>query len=220
MAECILLKRGLTGRDANLDVVTVSPSDILAGKIAVDKEGKPLTGTMTNLGAISQSLNAGGSYRIPEGYHNGSGTVTANNLASQTNATALAAHLLSGQTAWVNGNKITGTMTVNSILNFSAAAYGSQILLRWQNPYAAVGKPFSGVAVQRSISGYNQGQELFYKGTGNNITQGAWSELVVNILAPGYIHYFTGTPYAITSAGEIQGLPFYAQVTAGGVIPD
>ena len=64
---------------------------------------------MTNNGAKTASLNCGGSYTIPVGYHNGSGKVTANSLASQTSATATAAVLASGYTAWVNGKLITGT---------------------------------------------------------------------------------------------------------------
>ena len=50
--------------------------------------GKLLVGTMENRGAVSASLNAGQSYTIPAGYHNGSGKVTANSLASQTQGTA------------------------------------------------------------------------------------------------------------------------------------
>ena len=44
-----------------------------------------ITGTMTNRGAISQTINPGGSYTIPAGYHNGSGKVTAN--ANQNSGT-------------------------------------------------------------------------------------------------------------------------------------
>lgn len=68
------------------------------------------TGTMPNQGNKSASLNCGQTFPIPEGYHDGTGIITANTLASQTSATAVAGHLLSGQTAWVNGNKISGTM--------------------------------------------------------------------------------------------------------------
>ena len=64
---------------------------------------------MVNRGAVSQTLNAGGSYTIPEGYHNGSGKITASSLASQTPGTATANDIASGKTAWVNGKKITGT---------------------------------------------------------------------------------------------------------------
>ena len=73
--------------------------------------GNRVTGTMANQGTKTSSLNCGGSYTIPAGYHNGSGKVTANSLASQTSADAGAGHILSGKTAWVNGSKVTGTMT-------------------------------------------------------------------------------------------------------------
>ncbi|MEY8357096.1 hypothetical protein AALB39_27645 [Lachnospiraceae bacterium 54-53] len=98
------------GGGADLDVITAGASDVMAGKVIVDKEGESLTGTMPNRGAVNQALNAGGSYTIPAGYHNGAGKVTANSLASQTSATATAAQILSGQTAWVNGSKVTGSM--------------------------------------------------------------------------------------------------------------
>lgn len=96
------------GGGTDLDVVTAGRPDVLTGKVIVDKDGEPLTGTMPNRGGVNPVLNAGESYSIPDGYHNGSGKVTANNLASQTSATATAAHILSGQTAWVNGSKVSG----------------------------------------------------------------------------------------------------------------
>lgn len=74
MAECIILKGG----GADLDPVTATAPDILAGKVIVDKNGEPLTGVMPNQGAISQSLGINGAYTIPAGYHNGSGKVTQN----------------------------------------------------------------------------------------------------------------------------------------------
>ena len=65
---------------------------------------------MTNRGAVIQELGAGGSYTIPDGFHNGSGKVTAKSLASQTPGDSAAGHILAGRTAWVNGSKITGTI--------------------------------------------------------------------------------------------------------------
>ncbi len=100
---------------------TAVASDVLSGKTFSNSSGVGLTGTMTNRGAINQTLNAGGSYTIPAGYHNGSGKVTVNSLASQTSANAGAGHILSGYTAWVNGNKITGTMANRGNLNWSGS---------------------------------------------------------------------------------------------------
>lgn len=74
MAECIVLKGG----GADLDAVTAGAGDVLAGKVIVDKDGEPLTGTMPNRGAVNQSLGVNGVYTIPAGYHNGSGKVTQN----------------------------------------------------------------------------------------------------------------------------------------------
>lgn len=55
---------------------TATASQILTGYSAYVK-GSKINGSMTNRGAVSQTLSAGGSYTIPAGYHNGSGTVTA-----------------------------------------------------------------------------------------------------------------------------------------------
>ena len=84
-------------------------SEVLAGKTFSNSNGVGLVGTMANNGAISQTLNAGESYTVPAGYHNGSGRVTAASLASQTSGTAGAGDILTGKTAWVNGTKLTGT---------------------------------------------------------------------------------------------------------------
>ena len=92
-------------------------NQILSGKTAWVK-GSKVTGTMPNRGAVTQTLKAGGSYTIPEGYHNGKGKITVSSLSSQTDGTATAAQILSGKTAWVNGKKITGTMANRGKLNW------------------------------------------------------------------------------------------------------
>ena len=83
--------------------------DVLVGKTFSNSSGIGLVGTMTNNGAINKTLNAGGSYTVPAGYHNGSGKVTAESLANQTPGTATAADIANGKTAWVNGQKILGS---------------------------------------------------------------------------------------------------------------
>lgn len=84
--------------------------DVLSGRTFYTTNPKTKqTGTMSNNGSMNGSLNCGQSKSIPAGYTTG-GTVTANSLASQTSATATAAYISSGKTAWVNGSKITGTL--------------------------------------------------------------------------------------------------------------
>ena len=92
------------------DDVSFSASDLLTGKTANNSNGEKVNGTMPNKGAVTASLSCGGSYTIPAGYHNGSGKVTANSLASQTGANATAGDILKDKTAWVNGSKLTGTI--------------------------------------------------------------------------------------------------------------
>ena len=97
---------GAGGSGGDLDLVTAASGDILKGKVIVGPDGEPLTGTlalsgnaadsqvlsgktyyntdaktkrtgtMANQGAKTASLNCGGSYAIPAGYHNGSGEVS------------------------------------------------------------------------------------------------------------------------------------------------
>ena len=99
-------------------------ANILTGKKVLVK-GKEVTGTMANNGSVSKALAAGGSYTIPKGYHDGTGKVTANSLASQTSATATAAQILKGKTAYVNGSKVTGTMTNKAGTTVKASAVSS-----------------------------------------------------------------------------------------------
>ena len=101
------------------DDVNFSASDLLTGKTANDSNGEKVNGTMPNKGAVTATLNCGGSYTIPKGYHNGSGKVTANSLASQTGANATAGDIVKGKTAWVNGSKLTGTATIQSLGGYS-----------------------------------------------------------------------------------------------------
>lgn len=54
------------------------PADVLSGKTFSNAEGIDKTGTMVNNGAVSATVAGGQSYTIPAGYHNGSGTVSAN----------------------------------------------------------------------------------------------------------------------------------------------
>lgn len=94
------------------DQLTVKAADVLKDKtyIGADTNDGAGIGTMPNQGAKTSALNCGGSYTIPAGYHNGSGKITANSLASQTSATAKADEIFIGKTAYVNGTKLIGTM--------------------------------------------------------------------------------------------------------------
>ena len=64
--------------DAYQDVtsVTAGAGDVLTGKIIVTADGTVTTGTMTNNGNVTKTLDATTvTYTIPKGYHGGTGTV-------------------------------------------------------------------------------------------------------------------------------------------------
>lgn len=95
------------------DDVTFTSDKLLTGYTANNSDGKAVSGTMKNNGSPTSTLSCGGSYKLSEGYYSG-GTITANSLASQTQANAVASDIISGKTAYVNGQKLTGTMNNKS----------------------------------------------------------------------------------------------------------
>lgn len=109
--------------DMTADATAVA-GDILTGKTAY-VNGEKMAGAMSNNGAVSATLSAGGQYTVPAGYHDGNGKVTANSLASQTSATAAAADIASGKTAWVNGLQVTGSNTSTNLVFGTFTGYGT-----------------------------------------------------------------------------------------------
>ena len=134
---------GTSTKNADTSDATASAADILSGQTAYAVSEK-LIGTMPNNGAVSGTIStASDSYAIPEGYHDGSGSVSIvsaeqakiipeniksgvsilgvagshSGSADTVDATASADYILSGQTAYVNGEKLTGTMVNNGAVS-------------------------------------------------------------------------------------------------------
>lgn len=61
--------------DSDTSEDTVAVAEILSGRTA-HARGTLLTGTMTNNGAVSGTISSKNAYVVPQGYHDGSGTVS------------------------------------------------------------------------------------------------------------------------------------------------
>lgn len=136
--------------------------------------------------------------------------------------TATLDHVLAGETAVTsdsNDEPGTGRMKVNSLLSFNVAAYsGRRVLAKWQNPKAAAGKPYSGVYIRYSTSGYpgKAGGVQIYKGAGNNTASGAWSQQYLDMPNLNETYYFSVYPYVTCSAGELTGEVINAFIRTAG----
>ena len=191
------------GSSVGSDDCTAGKAQVLAGYTAVtsDSDDESVEGTMPNNGEQSATLKCGQSKQIPAGYTPG-GTVTAADLASQTVADATAAYIYKGKTAWVNGSKLTGNMTCQSVLSFSVAAYStSQVLATWKNPAKG---PFSGVIICAKIGGYptNKDDSRVYTGVGSNSAANGTSSAIIGNLQAGQTYYFRIWGYVTCSAGN------------------
>ncbi len=68
-SDCFFIKASAGGG-------TALAGDVLEPKTFTNEDDSEIQGTMPNRGAVSQSLAINGTYNVPEGYHNGSGSVT------------------------------------------------------------------------------------------------------------------------------------------------
>ena len=221
---------GSIGGSADLDLITAAAGDVLKNAVIIDKDGNPLigtleltgnvadsqvlagrtyyntdaktkrTGSMPNQGAKTAALNCGGSYTIPAGYHNGAGKVTANSLASQTSANAAAGEILSGKTAFVNGNKVTGSMPNKGALNWSGS----------NTTYSVPAGYYSGGTLDSRPS-YNAGVAAADNRTNTNSAN--YKAVYIAGVAAGKSTQYNAASLSKVTGGNAQSLSFSA--TAG-----
>lgn len=74
---------GTCAYDSDTSDDTATVSEILSGRTA-HARGAALTGTMTNNGAVSGTISTkAGTYTVPQGYHDGSGSVAISSTEQQ-----------------------------------------------------------------------------------------------------------------------------------------
>lgn len=123
--------RDNTGYTDTSDATAVA-GEILAPKTAYLADGEKHTGTMPNQGAWTGSTSGRGSITIPEGYHNGEGSVSGADsydagVAATKVGTAVAADVLTGKT-FTNNSQVgtAGTMPNNGTWSQTITPNASQ----------------------------------------------------------------------------------------------
>lgn len=100
------LIEGTCSFDANTQDATASASEILTDKTAYNK-GVKITGTMKNNGSVKGKITTkAGKYTVPQGYHDGSGTV---DIDSTEQAKLIPANIRDGVTILGVQGEMTGT---------------------------------------------------------------------------------------------------------------
>lgn len=93
-----------------VDQSTAQDFNVLEGITYVGADGKLHTGTMPNYGAIEATLEAGQSYTIPAGYHNGGGIITVDTVVPEGQNLDLGVYERNGRPT---GIPVTGASTVS-----------------------------------------------------------------------------------------------------------
>lgn len=226
----VLISGGAGGGVSSDDTTTIA-AHVLKGDtyLGSDTDDEAGTGTMKNVAATETAKSVVYTspnivMRMTNGAHitNASSGYPEVQIAASNFGDATTAYVYKGKKFTSSaGLNLTGAMTVNSLLSFSAAASSTtSITLTWKNPTAATGKPFSGVRVRYSTSsspGKTGGSQLYY-GSGNNTSSGGTSSTTVSGLTAGTKYYLSIYPYATTSAGELTGDILNTTVTTLSII--
>lgn len=141
--------------DSNTQDATVQVAEILSGKTAYAR-GTRLTGSMTNNGAVTLTVNNTTTLTIPQGYHDGSGKVS---IASTELAKLVAGNIKEGITilgvkgalkpsssVTVMAKTVTPTSSTQTVLPDAGTDYLSQVTVN-AIPYVESENSAGGITV-------------------------------------------------------------------------
>lgn len=147
---------GTCDYDVNSKDATVGVAEILKGKTAY-AAGKKLTGTMPNNGAVTLTIDTvAGVVKVPQGYHDGSGTVSilpaeqakliAENIKQGISILGVTGTLEPSSAIKVTTKTVTPAATKQTITAGEGFDYMSEVTVE-AIPYAETDNPQGGVTV-------------------------------------------------------------------------
>ena len=179
------------GSSVDLDVISAGGGDIRQGKVIVDKDGNPLTGTLTDNGSWSKdSLAPGASIAIPAGIHDGTGKVTAQDLKSATAGTLASNKMLSGVYGYSNGEKVTGNIASQAAITLKPGTTAKTASI--SGKYMTGNVTCSAVSIAANV--IKKGTKITFP-DGSSVT-GTWE---------GYVAAATDLYYKGNNAGGLKG---------------
>lgn len=111
--------------DSDTSEDTAAVGEILSGKTAHARGGL-LTGTMPNRGAVTGTITTvAGVYTVPQGYHDGSGTVA---ISSTEQAKIIAANIRQGITILGVEGTMSGSEDVNAQAKTATPSWAQQVI--------------------------------------------------------------------------------------------
>ena len=196
---------------------TASAGDVLTGKTAYIATGK-VSGTMPNQGAIAGMIDAENpSYTVPEGYHSGLGTVSAD-VATTAEVEAYVGRIkkLAPKTITENGTYDAEDDNVGgySRVTVNVSGGGGIPLLtqaQWDALTPNQKRAYGLVAIQNAISGYNRGDLVYGADFIGSILQSgtAASSASVNVTVTGTYKLIV---IALNSEASTNGLTISASL--------